>query len=136
MPQDSEHERYARIERAPETEDEFDRQYESSRWWFDSGQILVRLILNVLAGGLITLGIGDEKIWEKVTAAAVIIFTMSWAVLHRKRKQKRCSIIMVRQQTQAEANAVKAATVEPTTKPTEKTTERKGPDENEISPQI
>ena len=91
----------SRIQRDPDDEEDsdysiFEKKYSSQRWWWDASQALIRLILNVFAGGMIAVGYGDRHMWEQVTAAALIIGNMIWAVYHQRSKRKKVRVILIK----------------------------------------
>ncbi len=55
----------------------------------DGVQLVVRFIINAIAGGMITAGHGDKEYWQQALAAATVVTTLCWSVLNRRQRNKR-----------------------------------------------
>lgn len=89
--------------RPAEIEEPEEEEYHST-WWRDSGQSLVRLLLNIFAAGMIAKGYGDQAYWDQVIAAGLIIFNILWAVRHQKKRRQRLQREDVTEQDQPSPN--------------------------------
>jgi hypothetical protein len=74
----------------PDDEEGATDDFEEAKWWLDVIQTVARLLLNVFAGGMLTVGVGTHRQWEQFSACILAATTLAWALYHQKiRKKKR-----------------------------------------------